>query len=671
MMDPRLDTLRRMLRDSDGLATFRQIMSSLGDVPDDDLPVLIDAFARERTSRRASVRLDEFLDAAPRIREHTDALDMAIHCALRSGQPIEEMRRRHPDLRQPIEESALLDGIVGSTSQAQLLVDVETRQTPCPFGPRDDSGEHRFLLEELLGVGAFGAVYRAIDRRLSHDEHRATVAVKILRRMGNPAAETAFAAEAARARFVVHPNVVQVHDRGVTTEGEHYLVCEYVPGGDLATYAQSRELPLRPRDAVEIMLSIARGVQAAHERGVIHCDLKPSNVLLSSKGEPKVADFGIAVRTGEGAPRSGTEDGRQPLGSLAFMPPERYQGTETRASTNADVYALGGMLFWLLTGALPNGSTIAEIQERLARSNPQPQSPRAVNPRINRDLDAIVRRSMRADPRGRHPTAATLADDLERWLGKLPIEWTRPSPVKRATMWSRRSPVVASLVAIAILGGVGGSGAAIGFGLHAQRKAREAAIERDRADSNLEWRDRSLRFLESVMNTARSTVEDGLFNESFFGFWVVEQWLGPRYYDDPRMVERMWQMRQQIASDTVEFTDARAPGTLVPTIWRTSLGLWQLTENAPEEAAVTLREADDAWRSMLSPDDPWLAIMDGYRACAEIDLAGTDATDASLESARARVERAITVARESLAAVESIEIFEPRLQRADELLAAR
>lgn len=667
MIDDTLDALRRFVRRSDGAARFGETMRAVGPVPLADLPLVIDAFVRER---RGVVTLQELLDGEPAIRDDADALDVAIHCAIRSGQPLQSLHDSHPDLRQSIEESALLDGLVGSTSQAEMLIQVETRRTPCEFGPADRTGQRRFLLEELLGVGAFGSVYRAVDRRLSDEAHSAAVAVKILRRMGDPQREAAFAAEAARARFVVHPNVVQVFDRGVTVEGEHYLVCELVPGGDLATHAQEAGLPFRPRDAARLMLQIARGVQAAHERGVIHCDLKPSNVLLTLRNEPKVADFGIAVRAGDDAPRTGTADGRQPLGSLAFMPPERYRAEETRASTSADVYALGGMLHWLLTGSLPNGASLGEIHERLADRGARPISPRALDPRIDRDLDAIVRRSLSQDPRARHPTAATFADDLERWLARRPIEWMNPSPVRRAVMWARRSPVLAALLLIAVVGGAGGSAATVTFALRAADRARQAEIEKDRADQERRWREDASAFTRTAMQAAQSSIESGMFNESFFGFWLTELWIGPRFYDDPAALELMWKSRMEIASDAYQLTESRAPGTLVPTIWLTSLGLWQVTDGRPDAGARSLERAEHAWRAMLSPEDPFLQVIAGFRACAAIESA-TEATPRErIEQARDAIREAIDVSRATLAAVEAVKVLEPRLRRAEELLAA-
>jgi serine/threonine protein kinase len=207
----------------------------------------------------------------------------------------------------------------------------------------------------LLGSGGSGDVYLAADRQLSEQGHEALVAIKVLAGDRGPWARQRLIDEATKARRVTHANVVRVLDRGVSDDDEDFVVYEHVAGGDLGEWLDRRPQRLSARDAASLMSRIARGVHAAHAAGLVHCDLKPGNVLMTAEGEPRVADFGIAVRADdEAAQYSG--DREQPIGNIAFIAPEQFRMQDGCFSIAADVYALGGMLYYLVTRATPQRS---------------------------------------------------------------------------------------------------------------------------------------------------------------------------------------------------------------------------------------------------------------------------------------------------------------------------
>jgi hypothetical protein len=307
--------------------------------------------------------------------------------------------------------------MIESSAFASLLVDQAVVNMlmpwpcPSPFGP-----DGRYCLEELVGAGSNSLVYRATDLKLCSTGFQATVAIKISRGGDNNAAE------ALTARRIVHPNVIRVLDRGVEPGGAGYIITEYVQGGDL----QTQPGPWEVRKAVGFMAKLARAVHAAHSAGVVHCDLKPANVLLTPDGEPKLADFDLSHSSGSADDRA--------RGNMAFMSPEQFARDPEGLTPPADVYALGGMLYWLLTGSMANGNTPEQVAEshRLAAAPP--------SPRIDVDLDRICIRALARKREDRYESAAALANDLDRWLAFEPLPWGTISPVRRFRLWSRRHP---------------------------------------------------------------------------------------------------------------------------------------------------------------------------------------------------------------------------------------
>ena len=321
------------------------------------------------------------------------------------------------------------------------------------------------LLEEL-GRGGMGVVFRARHRALEHE-----VAVKLLRdaALASEADHRRFQTEAASAARLSHPCIVPVREVG-EADGQPVLLMDLVPGQTLAE--ATRDGPLPARRAAELVAQIADAVQHAHARGVLHRDLKPSNVLLDPAGLPRLTDFGLARPLDTDSSLTGTG---QVLGTPGYLAPEQARG-EAGVGPAADIYGLGTVLFHLLTGRAPfAGGTGAETLAQVLHD--EPLSLRLLNPSVPPDLEAVCLRCLRKDPRGRHPSARALAEDLRRFLNHLPT-LTRPAgPGERLARWARREPRVAALLAACgiLMGAVHECGGLKGVAkpLPAQSRGRE------------------------------------------------------------------------------------------------------------------------------------------------------------------------------------------------------
>jgi serine/threonine-protein kinase len=308
--------------------------------------------------------------------------------------------------------------------------------TPVPAEP---VGGYEIM--EELGRGAMGVVYRARQRGLKR-----TVALKMILGGAHAAAGDLerFRTEAEAVARLHHPNIVQIFEVG-EKDGLPYFSLEYVDGGSLAKKVAGNPLP--PRAAAELVVALARAIQYAHDQGIVHRDLKPANVLLTRDGQPKISDFGLAKRLGEASSR--TRDGSV-LGTPSYMPPEQADGRAGAVGPLADVYALGAILYELLTGRAPfRAATVWETLD-LVRSQ-DPVAPSQLQPGTPRDLETICLKCLQKDPAKRYASAAALADDLGRYLAGEPIR-ARPVPAwERAWRWCRRNPTVAALGAAVVL----------------------------------------------------------------------------------------------------------------------------------------------------------------------------------------------------------------------------
>jgi len=325
------------------------------------------------------------------------------------------------------------------------------RLLPDGPGPRHTTGESMdvalpripgYELKEVLGRGGMGVVYRARHLRLERD-----VALKML--IAGEFASTRelerFFLEARSIANLSHPNIVQVHDVS-EREGRPYFTMELVEGGTLAHWLGSTPQPARR--AAETVRCLADAIEVAHRNGIIHRDLKPANVLLTGDGTPKVSDFGLARRMSNA--QALTASGAI-VGTPSYMAPEQVRGRAV--GFGADVYALGAILYEILTGRPPFRSE-SPLATQLLVLGEDPVRPSLLNDRVPRSLETICLRCLHKDPARRYESAAALADDLRRFLDHEPIRARPVSPLERAWLWVRRNPArsMAIMVAVALIG---------------------------------------------------------------------------------------------------------------------------------------------------------------------------------------------------------------------------
>jgi eukaryotic-like serine/threonine-protein kinase len=300
---------------------------------------------------------------------------------------------------------------------------------PCQFG--------QYELVEEVARGGMGIVYKARQRKLDR-----IVALKMIL-LDSESAVRRFQFEAEAAAKLDHPGVVPIHDVG-EHNGQHYLCMAFVDGESLA--ARVSRGPLPPDEAARIVRDVAEAVQHAHERGIIHRDLKPANIMIDGTNRPRVTDFGLARKSD--VVGALTTDGSI-FGTPSYMSPEQASGRTARIGPACDIYALGAVLFHLLTGQPPfAGSNVLEIIRQVCEDAPKALCD--VDAALPKPLEAICLNCLAKDPQDRYPMAAALADDLNRFLQREPISQLSERRHSASPKWTRR-PVAVGIVGVFVL----------------------------------------------------------------------------------------------------------------------------------------------------------------------------------------------------------------------------
>jgi WD40 repeat protein len=377
-----------------------------------------------------------------------------------------------------------------------------------------------------LGRGGMAVVYKARQVNLGR-----LVALKMI--LAGPhaalAAKARFLREAKTIAQLQHPNIVQVHDYGLH-EGKAYLCLELLEGGSLAD--ELKRGPRSPVQAAQLVAVLARAVHAAHEQGIVHRDLKPANVLFTADGTPKITDFGLAKHADSGMTATG-----EVLGTPHYMAPEQAAGLTREVGPAADVYALGAILYELLTSRPPHAA--ASLLETLeAVKGHEPASPRRLNAKVDRDLETICLTCLSKRPQRRYPSAVALAEDLENWVEHRPIVARPASTWERLAKWARRRPaaaVFAGVLVLVVLGAlvaslwhvrVLGEALAVSDRLHQEGLAREAHLRdflyvADMRQAKEAWDSGDLTHLAELLERHRPANSDAD-RRGFEWYWL--QW---------------------------------------------------------------------------------------------------------------------------------------------------
>ena len=285
------------------------------------------------------------------------------------------------------------------------------------------------LLEEIAR-GGMGVVWKARQTSLKSD-----VALKMIRAGALASHEEVqrFLREAEAAANLQHPNIVAIHEVG-EHDGQHYFSMDYVAGRDLGAIV--KDGPLSPQRAAGYVKVIAEAIQFAHQRGTLHRDLKPQNVLIDGADQPRITDFGLAklMKDDSRLTQTGVV-----MGSPSYMPPEQASGRIGDVGPASDVYSLGAILYELLTGRPPfrAASPVATI---MAVIETEPTEPRRIKADIPVDLETICLKCLEKSPAARYPTARALAEELDRYLKGEPILARPASIVRKVVSWGGGIP---------------------------------------------------------------------------------------------------------------------------------------------------------------------------------------------------------------------------------------
>jgi tetratricopeptide (TPR) repeat protein len=426
------------------------------------------------------------------------------------------------------------------------------------------------ILQEL-GRGGMGVVYQARQVRLNR-----LVALKMILAGLHAGTEqqARFRIEAEAVARLQHPNIVQIYEVG-DQDNQSYLALEFVDGGSLAQ--QRAGTPLPPAPAARLVETLARAVQHAHQRNIVHRDLKPANVLLTADGVPKITDFGLAKRLEE---EGVTGSSGAIMGTPSYMAPEQARGNTRQVGPAVDLYALGAILYELLTGRPPfKAATALETLQQVVHEEPVP--PRQLQPKLPHDLETICLKCLRKEPSQRYAGAGELAEDLQRYLRGEPIRARPVGRFERLWRWCRRNPAGAAVVGLLVSAVVGLSAGLLVLdqaNRRTEQQRHQTEQQRDQAQKRLGQVEKATELLGSVFRDLDPNVEE----KEGKSLRVL---LG----------ERLDQAAEQLDAEAVgdPLTVARIQSILGRSLW----GLGHL-----DKAAAVVEKARRTQDALLGPD---------------------------------------------------------------------
>jgi tetratricopeptide (TPR) repeat protein len=448
--------------------------------------------------------VEDYLQRYPRLRDNAEAMVALLFQELRLRQKageqpqVDEFAARFPELAELLRGLLNLRDSVACAAPAAVTAasvaqqpTIATAAAPPQTGPFEDRGVQDvgpqpttapdtagmalpavagYTVLGVLGRGGMGVVYKARQTGL-----RRIVALKMVLH-GNHIGDGErhrFQAEAEAIAQLAHPNIVQVYEVG-EHGGAPYFSLEYCAGGSLEK--QLDGTPWEAKRAAELIQMLAGAVHAAHQTGLVHRDLKPGNILLTADGVPKVTDFGLVKRLDvPGHTQTGAV-----VGTPSYMAPEQARAEAGQVGPAADVYALGAILYELLTGR-PPFKAATPLDTVLQVLSEEPVALRRLQPKVPSDLETICHKCLEKDPHQRYQSAAALSEDLRRFGAEEPVMARPVGPVGRLVKWARRRPAVASLVVtVALVAAIGLAGVLWAYG-EARKEALRANEQTEQA----------------------------------------------------------------------------------------------------------------------------------------------------------------------------------------------
>ncbi len=478
---------------------------------------------RRRWRQGDPVRVETYLQQYPGLANHAEVLLDLVYSEI----DLREQQGEHPRLDEYLQRFPQLQSQLRVQLEVHQLLRAEprTRITPIPRPPSVPPADSRLPLPtpgaipgyEILGElgrGGMGVVYRARQTALKR-----LVALKMI--LGGRHASlqevARFRIEAEAAARLQHSNIVQIHEVA-EHEGTPYLCLELVEGVGLDCRLAGQPQP--SEQAAHLVETLARAMHYAHQQGIIHRDLKPGNILLAAGTVPKITDFGLAKLLDSDETQM-TAGGI--VGTPCYMAPEQAAGRGARVGPATDVYALGAILYELLTGRPPfEAATTAEVVYRVMHT--EPLSPRRWRPRLSRDLETICLKCLRKEPSRRYASAEALAEDLRRFRTGEPIQARATPAWERAWKWVRRRPAVAVLLGGSVLAG------AVAGGLTAQWQQADRQAHAKQTELLQYEQDRAAypRFVQLH--------DDALFSASYGSLFVDRD--APRNHQETRAAAR-------------------------------------------------------------------------------------------------------------------------------------
>jgi tetratricopeptide (TPR) repeat protein/predicted Ser/Thr protein kinase len=488
------------------------------------------------------------------------------------------------------------------------------------------------LIEEIAR-GGMGVVYRA--RQLTLDR---PVALKMIAagQLATPAAVQRFHTEAEAAARLDHPHIVPIYEIG-EHEGQHYFSMKLIEGGTLADIAtKSKPQSLKSiEDAARLVGTVARAVHYAHQHGILHRDLKPTNILLDEQGQPYVTDFGLAKLLEDDTSLTHTV---AVLGTPSYMAPEQAAGGGKQLTTAADIYSLGAVLYQLLTGQPPfRADTPLEIIRKVVEEEPvspsqairsQISKPEIRNPKceIDRDLETICLKCLSKDPQKRYGSPELLAQDLDRWRNGEPILARPVGAPEKVWRWCRRRPVVAGLLLAVLMALVAGLVVSNWFYLR-EKAAREQAVAAEKeagtivqfltedllfqATPDQNSREKQITLEQAVTEATRRLDQNAEIHRQPKLEATLRLAIGRTYYQLGRMAEADVNLRRAFDLRRRELGPTNSL-TLDAEFWLAN-SLDDL-DRKHEEAGIYFREVWQARQQLLGPEHPeTLAALQGYQ----------------------------------------------------------